>query len=286
MTEHQTVLALDTGTEELLCEIHRRVAVVTLNKPNKKNALGDILTPALRAILVTLEARQDVGCIMLTGAGKAFCAGGDVSEMGQGRSQKTSQASIPADSRQEKIDALAERERTLTGRLYHLSKPTVAALPGPAAGAGLSIALACDLRIAADDAFFLTAFKNIGLSGDYGATWFLPRLVGLSRAKSAFFRSERIGAKTALAIGLADEIFPADDFQYRAFEYCAEIAAGPPQALARIKRNLQQGLEQSLEASLQLEAEHMIDAMGSEEAKEAIAAFVEKRAPIFNHGDE
>ena len=95
-----------------------------------------------------------------------------------------------------------------------------------------------------------------------------------------------IGAETALAIGLADDVFPADDFQHRAFEYCAEIAAGPPQALARIKRNLQQGLEQSLEASLQLEAEHMIDAMGSEEAKEAIAAFVEKRAPIFNHGDE
>jgi len=270
---------IDTGTEELLCELSDRVAIITLNKPHKKNALGDVLTPALRQVLLTLDSRQDVGCVMLTGAGDAFCSGGDVSEMGG------SGSSAPV-SREERISNLTEKQATLTGRLYHLSKPTIAALPGAAAGAGFSIALACDLRIASDNAFLLTAFKNIGLSGDYGASWFLPRLIGEARAKSMFYRAPRLSAVEAKEIGLIDEVFPHGTFRRDAMAYAAEIANGPTMAYGRMKKNLQAGLNQSLQDSLALEATHMIESGGSEESKEAIRAFMEKRKPRFHTGEE
>jgi 2-(1,2-epoxy-1,2-dihydrophenyl)acetyl-CoA isomerase len=255
------------------------VAVVTLNKPHKKNALGDILTPALRALLPRLERRSDVGCVMITGAGKAFCSGGDVSEMGGDANADALPPSV-----EQRIRDLTDKQRALTGRLYQLAKPTVAALPGAAAGAGLSIALACDLRIAADDAFLVTAFRNVGLSGDYGATWFLPRLVGLARAKSLFYLSARLTAHDALNMGLVDRVFPAATFHQDALRYASEIANGPTQALGRLKQNLQMNLTQPLDAALALEAKHMIESGQGDEAREAIAAFRQKRPPRF-HAD-
>jgi enoyl-CoA hydratase/carnithine racemase len=268
---------IETGTNELLCELTGRVAVVTLNKPHKKNALGDILTPALRALLPQLENRADVGCVMITGAGNAFCSGGDVSEMGGDPNPVAASPGLD-----ERVSDLTDKQRALTGRLFHLAKPTVAALPGAAAGAGLSIALACDLRVAADDAFMITAFRNVGLSGDYGATWFLPRLVGLARAKSLFYFSPRLTAPEALQLGLVDRVFPAATFREGALAYAREIANGPTQALVRMKHNLQAGLSQSLEASLALEAKHMIESGRGDEAREAIAAFKDKRQPNFH----
>ncbi len=270
-------MQIDTGTNELLCELTQRVAVVTLNKPHKKNALGDILTPALRTLLPQLETRSDVGCVMITGAGDAFCSGGDVSEMGGGVKRDVKPRSL-----QERIADLTEKQRALTGRLYHLAKPTVAALPGAAAGAGLSIALACDLRIACEDAFMVTAFLNVGLSGDYGSSWFLPRLVGLSRAKSLFYRSPRLSAGEAQNIGLVDRVFPTHTFRDDALSYAIDIANGPTQALGRLKANLQIGLTQSLDDSFALEAKHMIESGGGEEAREAISAFQQKRQPVFH----
>ena len=129
---------INTGTEELLCTIDQRVAVITLNKPHKKNALGDILTPALRQTLLELEDHHEVGCIMLTGAGDAFCSGGDVSGMGPDASNGQPM------TKEERIEKLTNAQKTLTQRLHEHPKITVAALPGAAAGAGLSIALACD----------------------------------------------------------------------------------------------------------------------------------------------
>jgi enoyl-CoA hydratase/carnithine racemase len=267
---------IETGTEELLCELQQRVAVVTLNKPDKKNALGDILTPALRALLPQLEQRTDVGCVMITGTGNAFCSGGDVSEMGnKGAPSKLR-------TREERIEDLTEKQRQLTGCLYNLAKPTVAALPGAAAGAGLSIALACDIRIASDNAFLMTAFRNIGLTGDYGATWFLPKLIGLARAKSLFFHSPRLSAVEAQNIGLVDRVFQQTTFREEALAYAAAIAMGPTQALTKMKHNLQSGVGSTLDVALGVEATNMIDAGGSEEAREAISAFMAKRTPNFH----
>ena len=171
--------SIDTGTEELLCSIHDRVATITLNKPHKKNALGDILTPALRETIAILEDDSRVGSILITGAGDAFCAGGDVASMGGGSSTNSKHPK----SKKDRIENLLIKQKTLTQRIHELKKITIAALPGAAAGAGLSIALACDLRIASRNAFVTKACGNIGLSGDYGASWFLPRLIGLSKAK-------------------------------------------------------------------------------------------------------
>ncbi len=268
------MINIDTGTDELLCRIEDRVGVITLNKPDKKNALGDILTPALRRTLVTMEEDDRVGCVMITGSGDAFCSGGDVSGMGGG-------GSIPV-SKQDRIAELTHKQATLTLRLHELSKVTIAALPGAAAGAGLSIALACDLRIASDNAFVITAFKNIGLSGDYGASWFLPRLIGLSKAKELYYTSPRVGADEAAQLGLINKVFPQENFPQAALNYAKEVANGPTMALGRMKINLNSGMDQSLRESLVLEAKHLIESGGTKESREAITAFLEKRPPKFH----
>lgn len=268
------MINVDTGTDELLCRIEDRVGVITLNKPDKKNALGDILTPALRRTLVTMEEDERVGCVMITGTGNAFCSGGDVSGMGGG-------GAAPV-SKQDRIAELTHKQATLTLRLYELSKITIAALPGPAAGAGLSIALACDLRIASDNTFITTAFKNIGLSGDYGASWFLPRLIGLAKAKELFYTAQRVDAEEALRLGLFNQVMPQANFPADALDYAKEIADGPTMALGRMKVNLHSGMDQTLRESLALEAKHLIESGGTDESREAIAAFMEKRPPQFH----
>lgn len=270
-------IELETGTEELLCEIRDRVATVTLNRPHKMNSLSDQLTPALRAILLVLEARSDVGCVLLTGQGKAFCSGGDVSGMGRPGSAG------PSMNVDERVADLIRRQEALTLRLYELAKPTVAALPGPAVGAGLSIALACDLRVAVPEAFLMTAFANIGLSGDYGASWFLNRLVGQSKAKELMFLSERVSAEECLRIGLVNSIFAPETFREEAFDYARRLANGPTLALSRMKRNLNRGSLQGLRESLALEAEHMIASFQTDDAREAIRAFTEKRKPEWRN---
>ena len=267
-----------TGTDELLCEITDRVATITLNKPHKKNALGDVLTPALRRTVAELEHDERVGCVVLTGTGDAFCAGGDVSGMGPSSAPAAEDKPTP----QDRIADLVHKQVTLTQRIHELSKITIAALPGPAAGAGLSIALACDVRLASSNAFVTTAFKNIGLSGDYGSSWFLPRLIGLAKAKELFYTADRVDAEEGLRLGIFNKVFPQADFRREAFEYARGIANGPTQTLARMKTNLNEGVDQSLRDSLELEARQLISSMGSAEAKEAIAAFMEKRPPVFH----
>ncbi len=257
--------SIDTGTDELLCHIYERVATITLNKPQKKNALGDILTPALRETIAVLENDNRVGSILITGAGDAFCAGGDVSGMGSGSSISNKHEI----SKKDRVENLLIKQKTLTQRT------------GAAAGAGLSIALACDLRVASVNAFVTTAFGNIGLSGDYGASWFLPRLIGLSKAKEMFYTSSRIGAEECERLGLFNKIFPVDTFREEAQAYASRLSNGPVNALARMKKNLNNSLEQDLDASLRLEAKHLVESMDDPESKEAIAAFMEKRKPNF-----
>ena len=271
------MIEIETGTDELLCHIENRVGVITLNKPHKKNALGDILTPALRRTVVTLEEDERVGCVMLTGAGDAFCSGGDVSGMGGGSNGAPK-------SRRDAIAELVHKQATLTLRIHELAKVTIAALPGAAAEAGLSIALACDLRIASSHAFVTTAFRNIGLSGDYGSSWFLPRLIGLSKAKELLYTADRVNAEEGASLGLFNKVFPHESFREDALAYAAAIANGPTNALGRMKVNLNRGVEQSLRESLVLEAEHMIGNTGDGEAKEAISAFMAKRTPEFHKG--
>ena len=176
MSDHR----LDTGTDELLGEIRDGVAIFTLNRPAARNALSDHLTPELRAGIAACDADPNVGAFLITGSGRSFCAGGDVKGM------RTSSGE-PTPSLEARVAELVKRQRALTGALVGSRKPSVAALPGPAAGAGLSLALACDLRVAAASAYVRTAYVRIGLPGDYGIHWLLSRAVGPGRARRRWF---------------------------------------------------------------------------------------------------
>ncbi|MEM1161202.1 MAG: enoyl-CoA hydratase [Pseudomonadota bacterium] len=267
---------VDTGTGQLLCRVDDHVATVTFNRPEKRNALGDIVTPALRQVLLDLEADTDVRVIVLTGAGGAFCSGGDVSGMGGPGPDAVSEPT-PDD----KIRALQHKQATLTLRLHELSKPTIAALPGAAAGAGMSIALACDLRLGAESAFMVTGFARVGLSGDYGCSWFLTQLVGPAKAKELFFTGRRITSGEALTLGLLNEVVPDADLPTRTAELAQDIAHGPPMALRFMKQNINRAAVADLKTCLDWEADRLVRVAATEDHKEAVAAFMEKRAPVF-----
>src|SRR6201991_3904378 len=215
-------IKIETGTEELLCVIRDRVAVITLNRPDARNSLSDTLTPALRTMIRVCGENPEVGVLLVTGAGKAFCAGGDVKGMGANRDQKKLEMSY-----EDKVADLQERQRLLTGALASVRKPTIAALPGPAVGAGLAIAMACDLRIAAQSAFISTGYLRVALSGDYGMAWLLTRLVGTSRARELMFTADKVDAKRAEAIGLVNRVVPDAQLQNAAFALAKSMAEGP-----------------------------------------------------------
>lgn len=269
---------IDTGTGTLLCNIDQRVATITLNKPEKRNALGDDLTPALREILLLLDTHPEVGCVVITGSGQSFCAGGDVSDMNSGKTANPG----PAPSIDEAIKTLQHKQDSLTLRLVNLSKPTIAALPGAAAGAGMSIALACDLRIAAQSAFMTTAFARIGLSGDYGGSWTLTQLVGPAKAKELYFTGKRIYGEEGLALGLYNQVVADDDLAGATQTLAQTIANGPPIALNFIKQNINRAVTQDLKTCLDMEADRTVRCFATQDMKEAARAFVEKRQPKFS----
>ena len=281
-------IQIDTGTDQLLARQEGRVGVVTLNRPEARNALSDQLTPALRQMIKRFGEDDSVGCVLLTGAGTAFCAGGDVKGMGGDRKKTNSppkganrKKKDPPPSLEDAAEDLRLRQETLTGALYELPKPTLAALPGPAAGAGLSIALACDLRIAAASAFIITAFRRIGLSGDYGASYFLSKLVGSAKARELFFLSERVSAQECERLGIVNRVVEDEDLQSEAMKLAQSLAAGPAVAIRLMKKNLDLAQHGDLHACLAQEAAHMVQSGRTEDHREAVRAFVEKREPVF-----
>jgi enoyl-CoA hydratase/carnithine racemase len=267
-------ISIDTGTDELLCVIRDRVAVITFNRPEARNALSDHLTPALRRMIKRNGDDPEIGALLITGAGTTFCSGGDVKGMG-------SNSAAPAMSVSEKVERLRDRQRTLTGVLVSVRKPTIAALPGPAAGAGLAIALACDIRIAAESAFMTTGYAKIALTGDYGISWLLTRLAGTSRARELMFLSERLDARRCEALGLVNRVVSDSELQQEAFAMAKTLANGPGSAFASIKDNLDLALSADFLTSLDQEAERMVVAAGTAQHAEAVRAFIEKRPPTY-----
>ena len=269
---------IDTGTDELLCNVDERVATITLNRPEKRNALSDRLTPALRQTLLDLETRSDVGCIIITGSGSAFCAGGDVGGMGASKTP----ADAPQPSAEERTRTLIQKQETLTLRLADHAKPTIASLPGVAAGAGLSIALACDIRIAAASTFITTAFRNIGFSGDYGGSWLLTQLIGPSRSKDLYYTARRVHADEAVQLGLFNRVVADEELASATLELARQIASGPPIALGYMKENINRAVTGDLRSCLALEADRMTRCAATKDHKEAVNAFLEKRPPLFS----
>ena len=267
-------LQIDTGTDELLAAIDGRVGILTLNRPEARNALSDRLTPALRTMIARFGADDAVGAVLITGAGPAFCAGGDVKGMGD-------RGGAPERSPDERIAELRDRQRRLTGALFALEKPTLAALPGPAAGAGLALALACDLRIAAESAFVDTAYAGIGLSGDYGVSWLLTRLAGTARARELMFSPGRVDARRCEALGLVNRVVADDALRTEALGWAHTLAQGPTAALALMKQNLNDALSLDFPDLLDAEARRMIASSQTADHREAVRAFIEKRPAQF-----
>ena len=269
-------IKIETGTDELLCVIRDRVATITLNRPDARNSLSDTLTPALRTMIRTCGENPEVGVLLLTGAGKAFCAGGNVKGMGAHRDKKKLEMSY-----EDKVADLQERQRLLTGALASVRKPTIAALPGPAVGAGLAIAMACDIRIAAQSAFISTGYLRVALSGDYGIAWLLTRLVGTSRARELMFTSEKVDATRCEQIGLVNRVVPDEALQDEAFALARSMAEGPTLALRYMKDNLDEALQFDFATARDHEAERLVRLTTTSDHKEAVQAFIDKRKPVF-----
>jgi 2-(1,2-epoxy-1,2-dihydrophenyl)acetyl-CoA isomerase len=275
------MIALDTGTEDLRAEIDDGVAVITMNRPERRNALSEPMISALGAVLAQVETDEAVGAVVLTGAGGAFCAGGDVKGM----------AARPADRTDGRggrsVDAAIHRQRlgqrATSGRLWSMPKPTIAAIGGPAAGAGLSLALACDLRYAVPGAVLTTAFAKVAFAGDFGGTWFLTQLVGSSRAKELYYFSERLTAEDAERLGIVNAIFPTAGFEREVMARARRLAEGPTIAYRYMKENLNRAVTGELGDCMDLEVTHHVHTALTEDHREATQAFVAKRDPRF-HG--
>jgi len=271
---------LDTGTIDLLASVEDGIATIVMNRPERRNALSGSMLKAMGAVLAECESDPAVACVVLTGAGGAFCAGGDVKGMADGSGGgSTAAAGADIDSR---IHAQRLSQRATAGKLYKLPKPTIAAIPGAAAGAGLSLALACDLRIAAEGAVMTTAFAKVGFSGDYGGTYFLCHLVGSGKARELYYLSDRIDMAEALRLGLVNWVVPSERLDAKTHEIARRLAKGPRIAYRYMKENINRALSGAdVDDCLDLEATHHNHTGMTEDHREAAKAFVEKREPAF-----
>ena len=269
------------------CLLEKRpdgVALITLNRPESLNSLGGDLVPLLEAHLLDCESDGDVRCVALTGAGRAFCAGGDIGGMQKRNDRQTEDANSPVNTivHLERLTRELKRSQRATSlKLHTIGKPTVALVNGHAMGAGMSLALACDIRICSDKAKFGTAFRNVGLSGDYGGSYFLPRIVGPSKARELYFSAEIMDANRALELGIASRVVPAESLMDEGLAFCAKLATGPTAAYARMKDNLAFSETATLAELLDHEAAHQRLAGMSADSREAVASFLEKRSPNF-----
>ncbi|NNE11436.1 MAG: enoyl-CoA hydratase [Ilumatobacter sp.] len=271
---------LDTGTDDLLARIEGSVGVVTFNRPERRNALSNGIYAGFERVLPMLAQDTDVRVVMVTGTGGAFCAGGDVKGMNEANRAGGTREGHP-DGLEDRVAWLRHRQRAVSLALHQHPKPVVAALPGAAAGAGLSIALAADIRLAAERALLVTAFANVGASGDFGGSWFLTQLVGPAKAKELYFTSPRLTAMEARDLGLVNQVLPDDGFDQAALDWCHDLAERAPIAQRLMKENINRALHVDLATALDAEAPNMIRAMSTDDHREAAAAFVDKRTPKF-----
>jgi 2-(1,2-epoxy-1,2-dihydrophenyl)acetyl-CoA isomerase len=260
-------------SDDLLQSIDDGVATLTMNRPERRNALSEGMLRDLLEALTRLAADNAVGTVVLTGADPAFCAGGDVKAMAEGKE-------FAADTMEEKARLL--RGHMETSRLLHeMPKPTIAMVRGAAAGAGLSLALACDMRIAGESAKFTTAFGRVGYSGDFGGSFYLTRLVGTAKARELYYTADLLDAEAALALGLVNRVVPDAELEAETRAMASRIANGPRVAHGYMKRNLNAAESGTLGELLDLEAWHHTRCGMTEDHREATKAFVEKREPVF-----
>jgi 2-(1,2-epoxy-1,2-dihydrophenyl)acetyl-CoA isomerase len=256
--------------DAVLYEAAEGIATVTLNRPERLNAMNAALLQGALEALETAAADDDVRVVIMTGAGRGFCAGGDL----------TSSDTLGTGPPQSRIRILRTYMRS-SQLLREMPKVTIAAVNGPCAGAGFSWACAADLRYAGASARFVTAFLNAGLSGDFGGTWTLPRIVGRARAREMYLLSEAISADEAERVGLVTKALPDDELMSYVRGVARKLADSAPITLRYIKQNLNDADHLSFSAALDSEAVRHVTSGTTEDAREAGRAFLEKRAPVF-----
>jgi enoyl-CoA hydratase/carnithine racemase len=270
-------------TKETMYNVADRVATITLNRPEKLNAWTAVMEQEVRSAMEDAERDGNVRVILLTGAGRGFCAGADMSLLSGVADRGLDEATRERVLRRAE---LREGVRPDFQKKYSyfpaIQKPVIAAINGPVVGLGLVIALFCDLRWASNAARFSTAFARRGLIAEYGIAWMLPRLVGLPNALDLLFSARTIDAGEALRIGLANQVFPEDVFSDRVHEHARDLASGvSPRSLRVIKQQVYDALFQTLAEAFETSEREMLASLQSEDFKEGVAHFLEKRAPAF-----
>lgn len=257
--------------EDVLLETADGVGTITLNRPKKLNAFAGRMRQEVAAAVRAMADDDSVRVLVITGAGRAFCAGADIGYM-KDLSEKADSAALRA---------LVEAGRSVVTTIRETPKPVIASVNGPAAGGGANMALACDIRIASEKASIGQTFNRIGLHPDWGGTYFLPRLVGASKALELVFSAEMVPADEAFRLGIFSRVVPHDQLATETRKLAGMLAAKPPIALALAKRAIYESERRSLDHMLQMELEHQLTCFESDDAREGLKAFLEKRTPIF-----
>lgn len=267
-----TTRIIDTNTDVVLCDVRAGVGVITLNRPERRNALNAEMYPAIRSALTDFASADDVGCVVITGAGAGFCAGGDV-QAGRVRA-----ADEPRPSVAESAEALCS-DAQVSRLLHEHPKVTIAAVNGGAVGAGLAIALSCDLRIMAQSAKFISGWGPLAFSGDFGGAWFLTQLVGRSKALELLISNETVSADAALEMGLTNRVVSSEKFPEVWREWAESIAALPPQATRYMKLNVRDALDVPLADALRIESLRMAESARTDEHRDAVRTWLAARRP-------
>ncbi|MFQ5490128.1 MAG: enoyl-CoA hydratase-related protein [Phycisphaerae bacterium] len=252
--------------------IANSVCTITLNRPDSLNAFNDTMKAELLGALKQAERDASVRCIVITGAGRAFCSGQDLADLKE---------RYAGDDPPELGRMLRQAYNPLIQKMRAVEKPIIAAVNGVAAGAGCSLALACDLRIASEKASFMEAFIHVGLIPDSGSTFFLPRLVGVGKALEMCFTGQKVSAKEALGMGLVNRVVPPEQLSEATLELAAKLAKLPTKAIGLTKRLINQSYSQDLAAQLEAEAFAQTTAAKTADHIEGVRAFLEKRPPQF-----
>ena len=254
--------------DPILCNVAERVMTVTMNRPEIMNAMDYESGAMLLDCLYRAQDDPEVRVVVLTGAGQGFCSGADVRRIGEGGREGTTRR-------------LRDKHHMVIKMLREMPKPTLAAVNGPAVGLGCDFALACDLRIASDKAFFGEIFVKRGIMPDCGGTWLLPRIIGLGRTFEMILLGERVYADEALRIGMVNWVVPADKFKDELDALSGKLAKGPPIAYAQIKKAINAGLQSDLARGLEYEIDGQMICIASEDKQEGVQAWKEKREPEF-----
>ena len=257
---------------EILTDRNGAIGWIRINRPARLNAFSRTMRLELQAALETMENDPEVRCVILTGVGRAFCTGGDVTVMQE----------LIVTEDEAAFDALVEQGATIVQYIEDMTKPVIAAINGPAAGAGACLALACDLRLASEPATIGFGFLRVGLHADWGGSYFLPRLIGPARAAEFLFTGEMISAERAEQLGLVNRVVAANQLEAAAQTLAGQIASGPFALVVEMKRTLRRSLNADLSEVLMMEVDAQRKAFASPDFKEGITSFIEKRSPRFS----